>query len=331
VKSNSIRREYLSRINRVLDFIENNIDKELNLEQLAEIGNFSPFHFHRVFSSVVNETLYKFIQRVRLERAAWKLLDNKEIPVADIAYDHGFSSPAVFARAFKDYYNMSATDWRMGGYLKYSKKGKAERNLCNTVSNNDKETGLSTPYFCIELINNYPESMWSVEMRSETKLTANVEVKEVGEMTVAYIRHIGPYAGDEALFQRLFGKLFQWAGPRGLIRFPETKSICIYHDNPDITEEDKLRLSVCITVPKDTKVDGEVNLMTIPAAKYAIGHFEIFSSQYGDAWQAVYGGWMPESGYQPDDGPCFEMYLNDPKQHPEGKHIVDIYAPVKPL
>jgi AraC family transcriptional regulator len=42
-------------------------------------------------------------------------------------------------------------------------------------------------------------------------------------------------------------------------------------------------------------------------------------------------GWLPESGYQPADGPCFERYLNDPAQHPEGKHIVEIGLPVKPL
>jgi AraC family transcriptional regulator len=40
---------------------------------------------------------------------------------------------------------------------------------------------------------------------------------------------------------------------------------------------------------------------------------------------------MPESGYQPDDRPPFELYLNDPKEHPEGKFVVDIYIPVKPL
>ena len=43
------------------------------------------------------------------------------------------------------------------------------------------------------------------------------------------------------------------------------------------------------------------------------------------------GQWLPESGYQAADAPCFEVYLNEPEQHPEGKHIVDIYEPVKPL
>jgi hypothetical protein len=54
------------------------------------------------------------------------------------------------------------------------------------------------------------------------------------------------------------------------------------------------------------------------------------SSEYEGAWDLVFGVWLPESGYQPDDGPCYELYLNDPKEHPENKHIVDICMPVKP-
>ena len=168
-------------------------------------------------------------------------------------------------------------------------------------------------------------------MKNNKELVTNVEVKDIPEMHVAYILHIGPYAGDEQLFGNLFSRLCAWAGPRGLLSSPETKFITIYHDNPDITDESKLRTDVCISVPPDTQVGGEIGKATIPAGKYAIGHFEIAPDQYGDAWNAVYGGWLPESGYQPDDRPCFELYLNDPKQHPEGKHVVDIYAPVKPM
>jgi hypothetical protein len=59
--------------------------------------------------------------------------------------------------------------------------------------------------------------------------------------------------------------------------------------------EASLRTDVCITVPLDTQVDGEIGLATIPAGKYVITHFEIMPDQYGDAWNAVYGDWLPES------------------------------------
>jgi AraC family transcriptional regulator len=98
-----------------------------------------------------------------------------------------------------------------------------------------------------------------------------------------------------------------------------------------VTEESKLRLDVCVTVPPETKVDGEIGKTVIPAGRYALARFEIDPKQYEQAWDFVFGGWLPESGYQPADGPCFEWYLNDPNSHPEKKHIVNICVPVKPL
>ena len=168
-------------------------------------------------------------------------------------------------------------------------------------------------------------------MKEKPQVQGSVEVREVPEMQVAYIRHIGPYASNEALFQGLFGRLMAWAGPRGLIRFPETKMLTIHYDNPNMTDEGKLRVDVCISVPRGTPAEGEIGSMIIPGGKNAVARFEIAPDQYGDAWEAVYGGWMQQSGYQPDDRPCYEVYLNDPKEHPDGKHIVEIHAPVKPL
>ena len=115
------------------------------------------------------------------------------------------------------------------------------------------------------------------------------------------------------------------------MKFPETKTISVYYDDPGITDESKLRVDACITVPPDTKVDGEIGKSKLPAGNYAVGHFELSTNEYEDAWKTMYGIWLPQSGYQPADSPCFELYLNDPKEHPEKKCIVDICIPVKPL
>ena len=161
-------------------------------------------------------------------------------------------------------------------------------------------------------------------------ITPDVTVKDFPETTVAYIRHIGPYQADAELFGRLFGRLFQWAGPRKLLG-PDTKAMSIYHDDPNLTEAAKLRTDVCITVAPDTEVDGEVGKLTIPAGRYAFGRVEVTSDQFGQAWDAMCGTWLPDSGYEPADGLSFEICHNDHREHPEGKHIVDIVIPVKPM
>jgi AraC family transcriptional regulator len=325
-RRNFLREEYTARINRVIDYIEANIGKDLSLAELAGVAHFSPFHFHRIFSAMVGETLNGFIWRIRIEKAADRLINNPKKSITEIALQCGFSGSSTFARAFRETFHMSARQWRSGGHLQASKPGKTDRKEGQVVSNRRQDFDVC-PYYT----ENMNKQLWRVEMKPDKELIASVEVKDIADINVAYIRHIGPYAGDQQLFGNLFNRLCTWAGPRGLLRFPETKFVTIYYDNPDITDESKLRTDVCITVPPDTQVDGEVGKATIPAGKYAIAHFEINPEQYGDAWNAVYGGWLPESGYQPDDRPCFELYLNDPKTHPEGKHIVDIYAPVKPL
>lgn len=321
--NNNAREDYISRINKVMDFIEANLDTDLKLIDLAKLASFSQFHFHRIFKAMVGETLRNYILRLRVEKSANMLALMPKKSITEIALDCGFGSSAHYARVFKQTYGMSASQWRDGGYHNYSKSDSKDS---QTQSKLMKATG-EISYYLDPTTNNLT---WRIKMNEKSKLTANVEIKEIPDIHVAYIRHTGPYKGDESLFGRLFMQLMQWAQPRGLFN-EKSKAFTIYHDDPKITDEDKLRMSVCLSVPENTEVDGEIGKTVLTAGKYGVAHFEIAPDQYEEAWNLIYSQWLPQSGYQPDDKPCFEHYLNNPKEHPEGKHIVDIYMPVKPL
>jgi AraC family transcriptional regulator len=86
------RKEYVCRVYRVLDHIRAHRQDELSLEKLAAVANFSPFHFHRVFKSIVGETLGELIQRTRLESAATMLVARPHLDVLEVALDNGFNS-----------------------------------------------------------------------------------------------------------------------------------------------------------------------------------------------------------------------------------------------
>ncbi len=315
--------QYTVRINRVLDHIESHISEDLTLEELSAVSCFSKYHFNRIFSAMMNETLFQFIQRLRMQKAAALLVSNVDEPVTEVALSVGFSTPSSFAKCFKLHFGMSASEFRRL-YDTKSNLGQVYSNLRPRESKWREE---------IEAIRMYTEyhnshTVWRYEM--ETK-HIKVEVVRVEEMNVAYVRHVGPYAGDSELFGRLFSKIFTWGGARGLINFPETKMLCIYHDDPGMTEESKLRTSVCITVPPETEVSGEIGKMSIPGGLYAIGHFEVGADEFAEAWSFLCGTWLSQSGYEPADGVPFELYLNDAKSHPQGKFLVDIYVPVKPM
>lgn len=94
------RKEYISRIYRVVDYIEKHIDTPLNLNTLAKIAYFSPFHFHRIFTVTTGETPSAFVQRIRVEKAAYFLQVAPEMSISKIAYQLGFDSVSLFSRTF---------------------------------------------------------------------------------------------------------------------------------------------------------------------------------------------------------------------------------------
>lgn len=312
MKKQSLINEYKARINKACDYIEKNLSNQFTLEELASVANFSKFHFHRIFMSLLGETPFQFIMRLRLEKAASFLITNPNDSITDIAFKLGFTDISIFSRNFKSYFDVSASQFR--------KEEIENSNLSQTKSKIKHSDDLSQPYFCSD--------SQTLKWKTNMKLNKSVEVKELPKMTVAYIRHVGPYKGNEKLFEDLWNRLFNWAGPRGLIGGPDFKSLIIYHDDPSITIEDKLRMSVCITVSPDTKVDGEVGKMEVESGKYVVARFVVGPEEFEQAWAWVYGEWLPTSGYQPDDKPYYEMYPDEPK---DGKFTVDICVPVKPM
>ena len=307
-----IENEYISRINKSLDFIENNIEKQFSLEELSRAASFSKFHFNRIFQGIMGETPFQFIMRVRLEKAATFLIANPNETISEIAFRSGFTDISIFSRNFKRYFKQSASNYR---------KSKHENsNIRQIESNKSQRNEATIRYFCIE--------SKTIKWRTNMELNKSIEVKELEKMTVAYIRHIGPYKGNEKLFEQLWNKIFSWAGSRGLMGNPDMKMLAMYHDDPNITDEQKLRMSVCLSVPDNTKVDGEVGKMQLDGGTYAVGRFLVDATQFQQAWEWMYGQWLPSSGYQPDDKPCFELYPEEPKN---GKFTVDICIPVKPL
>lgn len=310
-----LRKEYVGRINKVVDYVEKHLGDELNLEVLADVASFSRFHFHRLFSAMTGETVSNFIRRVRLERAASFLMLKNRLTISEIAFICGFSGNAVFSRAFTEYFTMSPTAFRNGGYQELSKIRKLHSKKHQSLRKQRNTCEEPADYFR------------PVNFKQKTGLIMKVEIREMPELHVAYLRHKGNYSEVGHAFE----KLMRWAGPRGLMRPPETKVLSVYHDDPEVTEEKNLRTSVCITVPEGTRVEGEVGLMTVEGGKYACGHFEVNEKEFQEAWDAMMRDWLPESGYQCADRLPYELYYNNHEEHPEKKHIVDICIPVKPL
>lgn len=103
--------EYVKRMLKVLIYIEENIDEDLTMQELAKQAYYSPFHFHRVFQAIVGETVHKYVKRLRIQRAAGKLLYTNQ-PVTEIALDSSYDTPSAFTKAFKQFMGTAPKRYR---------------------------------------------------------------------------------------------------------------------------------------------------------------------------------------------------------------------------
>lgn len=310
MSKNSTQEQYISKIHMIQDYIEDHLDEELTIELLADIANFSPFYFHRLFKQIVNERLYSYIQRQRLEKAGFLLVANTEMAVSEIALSVGFSNQASFAKAFKKYYGVTATEYRK------SKNGQTENKHGKVKDSN--------------LRYNHHEAYLDGTEKSDLIKPQEIKICNHVDKEVIYVRHTGYYKGDSDLFAELFNKLYKWAFARDLIN-KDTEWIVIYHDNNDSTEDDKLRMSVCMTISSQIKVDKEIGKRIISGGKYAVGRFELFEAEYQMAWNYMMLEWLPHSGFKPDDRLAYELYPTNIESDVKDKRVVDIYIPIVPL
>ena len=302
--------DYINRINKVLDYIDGNLSSDMTLEELSRVAGFSEYHFHRIFSAMTGETLFSFIWRLRLERSAG-LLCSCDKTVTLIAHSLGFSSSALFCRKFKSHFGVSPTKYRN------SNRSQADRSISQLLRNDRKAASLSF---------GYDESTREGQILRRFAMETKVTIEKLSDTKVAYLRYVGPYAGDGKLFEGLYSRLGAWAGPRGI---DMSTSYIIYHDDPNVTDEQKLRLSVCVPISDDVvTVSGEIGEMIIKGGDYAVGTFSLSSDEYTEAWGYMCGQWLPKSGYRPANSVPFERYTEGGCDE-NGRMKVDICIPVE--
>ncbi|HLO99681.1 MAG TPA: helix-turn-helix domain-containing protein, partial [Fimbriimonas sp.] len=187
--------EYAQLIERAIDLMVDQLDSAISFEQIAQEVGVSQFHFGRIFTGAVGESPLAFGRRLRMERAAYQLV-NTSLPITEIAFDARYETLEAFIRAFRSAYLTTPSEFRK----------------------NPSRVELQCP----------SQVHWSPEGCSPPSLfnlqgnTMEAKIVHIEPMTVLALRHIGPYneIGPK------FGELMQWAGPN---RVPIMAAIAIYH------------------------------------------------------------------------------------------------------
>mgnify|MGYP000480383806 CR=1 FL=1 len=305
MNTESVRKENVARINNAILYIETHLSEKLILSDIAKEAYFSPFHFHRIFSLVVGETVNNFIARLRIEKAANFLIHQKEISITEVSEIIGFTSLSSFSRAFKKFYGISPAEFKELSPEKYSK-------ICKTESKNGQVVVSFEQYIC-----NVNNALNWIKMNGKTT------IQNVEELQLAYISH----KGEMEKIGKVFNRLIQWAAPKGLMNQENLRLLTMYHDSPKITSPENIRSSIAIVLNTETTVEGEVRLKTIQPGKCIVSRFEITPNEFQQAWESNFV-WMSENGYKKGDKDPFEIYYNNAAEHPENKFIVDMCIPV---
>ena len=315
MKKRNTHAEYSRRINLSLAYIQENLDKPVNLDGIARASHFSPYHFHRIFHGMVGETVNDYVIRKKLEKVASMLVCEAALTITSVADKCGYSSGANFSKAFKQYFGVSPSQVRNPANTKNSKIGKIH-------SKYGKEFDPKKLYS--QLITNVvvfnPEKLEEMLM--------NVKIKEMAEKDIVYLTAPKGYELD-AIFQT-WDKLTEWGRALG-IPDVENKRFAICHDNPMITPTEQCRYDATIEIDKNhgLNISAPYQLSVIPAGKYAVAYYKGDGDKVSNYYMELYSTWLPGSGFEPDDYPPVAHYLNDSRA--DGFVEMEVLIKVKAL
>ncbi len=280
---------YAEKIDRVCDYIHAHLDEDLSLERLAEVANFSKYHFHRQFSGYTGIGVCKYVQLLRLQRAAYQLALVKHYRIIDIALEAGFETPEAFSRAFKKRFGQTPSRFRK-----------------------QPEWG------------EWPEQHQLP--KRQRRQAMKVDVVDFPATRIAVLAH----RGSPELIKASVSRFIAWRKESGLSPVKSSQTYGIAYDDPATTPAEEFRFDLCGSVTGEVPDNPQgVTAGLIPGGRCAVlrhlgSHDEMDAKVY-----YLYGEWLPQSGEQLRDFPCFFQYHNFLTEVPEEALITDIYLPLQ--
>ncbi|SMR84109.1 transcriptional regulator, AraC family [Aliiroseovarius halocynthiae] len=272
---------YEDRLLRVLRYIHDNPAGDLSLDTLADVAAMSRFHWHRVFHAMTGETCAQVVRRMRLHRAAGRLIREKS-PIDVIAVECGYPQPRSFVQAFRASYGMTPNAFRKAGRLD-----------APALLQRDGDMTM------------YP-----------------VEIRDVSQRRLIGLHHKGAYMQIGLKFEKVSTMLFSrdiWHQCGAMMG--------AYFDDPQAVAESDLRSFAGAEWQGGDTPDG-FDMVEMPAGRVAVLTFKGPYATLKSGYDWLYGQWLPTSGETPRDAPCYEVYLNNPREVAPEELLTEIHLPI---
>ncbi len=271
----------------------------MQLSDLAELADLSPFHFHRVFQAMMGETPNDFLKRLRLERSLKLMGYGKGKTMTQIAMECGFASSSDFTRSFKQRYGVAPSKFDLAAW-----QAEHGKRIDEAAAHSPMKLTKPTP-------RSNPDQF-------------RVQIRELPPRAVAYIRVSNPYQGDAVI--QAANRLVKWA--EGL-QIDHRQWLGYQFESPRVTELERCFYCVAVEVDAKFKPSEEIGLYRFP--KMTVAEVEMRGGIDLEIrlLQWLYGSWLPRSKYVPDDQPCFEAWIGKPFEHGVEHFELSIQLPVR--
>jgi AraC family transcriptional regulator len=140
----------------------------------------------------------------------------------------------------------------------------------------------------------------------------------------AAVAHQGPYIQID----RAMGRLYAQLSAQGVMP-SQPRMTAVFFDDPDLIPAERLQSQACLPVDEDIVLAPPLLDTVLRGGIYARLRYKGPYAAMKDAYRWLFGVWLPGSGYEEDDAPTFEAYLNDPRDTPPQELLTDIHLPLK--
>jgi len=294
--------DHLVRVQRAIDFIEDHLKDDLPTDVIAKEACFSMWHFQKVFSAAVGESLKDYVRKRRLTSASVELCTS-ERRILDIAVDYQFESQESFTRAFKAMFGLNPGECRKQGI--------------------GSVRALNQPRITME----YLDHLYG-GMTMQPKFIELQEKKVVG-MGANFISILSPEKNNHVVLPKLWDEFLKRAaeisGRKGRFDIGLCEGIS---DESKKSHPDECFYMACAEVDSFESVPEGMVTKVVPAGRYAVfthkGKLDTFEHTMG----YIFGSWLPKSGEELREAPDLEVY-DERFCFGADNSEVDIYIPIK--
>ncbi|TDL31059.1 AraC family transcriptional regulator [Jeotgalibacillus sp. S-D1] len=276
-----------------IDYMEDHLLEEIQLEKVAQQAKVSPFHFQRMFLLLTDMSVGEYVRKRRLTLAAHELV-REDVKIIDAALKFGYHTPESFSKAFKKQHGLSPKDAKSGkGKLKF-----------------------------------YNRLVIQVTLRGETAM--NVEMIEKGPVQIVGLKQDLRCVNGENLIRipKIWERVNQDGTTDELVSMNNGSikgilGVCV---DKSTVMPDTIEYWVAAAHAGDSA--GRFQTMELPASKWAV--FEVRGAMphaIQDMWNRIYTEWFPSSNYKHAGTPDLEVYSDgDPTSE---SYYSEIWIPVK--